>query len=557
VTTPILADPVRSQLQGTVLIVDDDIGLQETLCEILEVTGIAAVGVGSANEATTWCDRNSPDLALLDQRLPDASGLQLAALLKARLPTLPVVLLTGYVSTDTAIAAVGLVDDYLTKPVPPSELIKVVQTRLEQHRLRTANQNLLSQLREANSRLELTVQERTRELRAARDQALEGSRLKSQFLANMSHEIRTPMNGVLGAADLLAVTDLTDEQRSYVDILTSSGQALLGVINDILDFSKIEAGHLELELSLLSLADILNDVSTMFRPLATEKGLDLTLRVAPDLPEAVLGDAIRLRQIVTNLVGNAVKFTSTGSVEASLDVVRQARGAVDVRFEVTDTGIGIAAEDIPRLFSDFTQADPSTTRRFGGTGLGLAISDRLVRLMGGQIGCTSRLAGGSTFWFTISLGVPQKSVEANLETSAADSTTSARSPDSPDGPLILVVEDNDVNAVILTRMLALLGYRSDAVRSGPDALAAATRTEYAAILMDCQMPIMDGFTTTTKLREQERSDQHAPVVAITATATTEDEGRCMAAGMDDYLPKPIVMERLAEVLHHWAPLRPT
>jgi signal transduction histidine kinase len=546
--------PEPSHLDGLVLVVDDDVGLQETLCDILQSSGVEASAVGSANDATAWCDEHNPDLVVLDQRLPDASGLQLAALLKARSPMLPVVLLTGYVSTDTAIAAVGLVDDYLTKPVPPDELIKVVQARLEQRRLRIANQELLNQLRETNNRLESTVEERTRELSAARDEALEASRLKSQFLANMSHEIRTPMNGVLGAANLLATTDLTPEQRQYVDILSTSGRALLAIINDILDFSKIEAGHVELERVPFSLLDLFTGVATMFEPQAADKGLQLSLDISADVPDSVVGDGGRLRQVLTNLVGNAVKFTDSGSVRVSLAVLEKSSDAVSLRCEVTDTGIGIAEKDVARLFNDFTQADASMTRRFGGTGLGLAISDRLVRLMGGAIGCTPG-PDGSTFWFDLTLSMPP----AQPGTAAASTAGAERAPaaSASTGPTVLVVEDNEINAVILSRMLAIVGYRSESVRSGADALAAvsARQGEFAAVLMDCQMPVMDGFTTTRKLREAEPDATRIPIIAITATATTEDQSRCLAAGMDDYLPKPIIMERLVEVLARWAPTK--
>ncbi|HEX9230876.1 MAG TPA: response regulator, partial [Jatrophihabitantaceae bacterium] len=468
-------------------------------------------------------------------------------------PLLPVVLLTGYVSTDTAIAAVGLVDDYLTKPVPPDELIKVVQTRLEQHRLRVANQQLVTKLRETNNTLERTVQERTRELKAARDQAMEASRLKSQFLANMSHEIRTPMNGVLGAGNLLAATDLTDEQRAYVDILSSSGQALLTIINDVLDLSKIEAGRLELEPSTFTLLDPFTEVVNLLAPQASAKNVRLSLNADADLPLSVVGDAGRLRQIVTNLVGNAVKFTNVGHVLVDVSAEIRSSGDIMLHCAVSDSGIGIAEQDIGRLFAEFSQLDTSNARRFGGTGLGLAISDRLVRLMNGEIGCTPNPGGGSTFWFTapFALGRPHSPARND---DAVTSTATPKGTAAPGAPAILIVEDNETNALILTHMLKLLGYRSDTVSNGADALEAAARETYSTILMDCQMPIMDGFTTTRRLRSRFAGDPRIPIVAITATATTEDQERCLAAGMDDYLPKPIIMDRLGAVLTRWAPL---
>jgi signal transduction histidine kinase len=552
VTAAILTMNGVARLHGSVLVVDDDAALQNTLCDILDMTGIDATGVGSASEATQWCEVHTPDLVVLDQRLPDASGLQLAALLKASSPLLPVVLLTGYVSTDTAIAAVGLVDDYLIKPVPPDELIKVVQTRLEQHRLRVANQQLVAKLRETNNTLERTVQERTRELKAARDQAMEASRLKSQFLANMSHEIRTPMNGVLGAGNLLAATDLTDEQRAYVDILSSSGQALLTIINDVLDLSKIEAGRLELEPSTFTLLDPFTEVVNLLAPQASAKNIRLSLNADADLPLSVVGDAGRLRQVVTNLVGNAVKFTNVGHVLVDVSAESRSSGDMVLRCAVSDSGIGIAEQDIARLFTEFSQLDTSNARRFGGTGLGLAICDRLVRLMNGEIGCTPNPGGGSTFWFTAPFAVPLPD-DPGLNVAVA-STAPPKGMAPTGAPAILIVEDNETNALILTHMLELLGYRSHTVSNGADALEAAARETYSTILMDCQMPVMDGFTTTRRLRSRFAGDPRIPIVAITATATTEDQERCLAAGMDDYLPKPIIMDRLGAVLTRWAPL---
>ncbi|MDX6203426.1 MAG: hypothetical protein QOJ83_2926 [Frankiales bacterium] len=541
-------------LQGNVLVVDDDLGLQSTLCEILKLAGVEADGVGTAGEATRWIDEHSPDLVVLDQQLPDASGLQLAAMLRARLPLLPIVLLTGYVSAQSAIAAVGLVDDYLTKPVPPTELIKVVRTRLEQHRLRAANQALLAELSDTNARLELTVQERTLELRLARDEAMEASRLKSQFLANMSHEIRTPLNGVIGAADLLARTDLTPEQRSYVDILSVTGQALLAVLNDVLDFSKIEAGHLDLDPVEFELPELCGEVVAMLTPQATQKGLRLRLFTEAEVPTTVLGDRIRLRQILVNLVGNAVKFTDAGEVRIAVTAAGAACTPL-IRCEVADTGIGIAAESVTQLFHDFTQVDPSNTRRFGGTGLGLAICDRLVQLMGGEIGYSPNPAGGSVFWFTVPLVVPPpRTGSESLPGLAAATAPLVASATAGGGPLILIVEDNATNAILLARMLAHLGYRSEAVSSGAEALEAVVARAYAAVLMDCQMPGQDGFSTTAALRRLPVRGPAIPVIAITATATTEDRARCLAAGMDDYLSKPIIMDRLMAAMHRWAPL---
>jgi len=555
VTASTLPETGVARLHGSVLVVDDDRDLQDTLCDILNMTGVHASGVGSAGEATRWCDLHNPDLVVLDQRLPDSSGLQLAALLKARTPLLPIILLTGHVSTDTAIAAVGLVDDYLTKPVPPNELIKVVETRLEQHRLRVANQDLVAQLQEANNHLEHTVQARTRELSAARDQAMEASRLKSQFLANMSHEIRTPMNGVLGAAELLRTTELTAEQHSYAEILTNSGQTLLAIINDVLDFSKIEAGRLELDESSFVLREIFANVVKMLATQASGKGLELRLDIEDVVPAAVVGDAGRLRQVVTNLVGNAVKFTDTGHVLVTVSALQRSSAAATIRCEISDTGIGIADEDIPRLFSDFTQVDPSNTRRFGGTGLGLAICDRLVKLMGGEIGCTPNPERGTTFWFTLPFELPRAVDQGRPSptTNTVDPPLTEAIGTPVGGPLILIVEDNEINALIMTRMLTLLGYRSHTVRSGADALESVGRLHYAAILMDCQMPVMDGFTTTARLRAELAHGPRIPIVAITATATTEDQARCLAVGMDDYLPKPILLERLAVTLGQWAP----
>jgi signal transduction histidine kinase/CheY-like chemotaxis protein/HPt (histidine-containing phosphotransfer) domain-containing protein len=410
--------------------------------------------------------------------------------------------------------------------------------------------------------LERRVEERTaelshanRELQARTRELAEASHAKSQFLANVSHEIRTPMNGIVGMARLLQESTLTADQREYAEIIVSSARSLLRIIDDILDSSKIEAGAFELDVVDFDLRRVVDDVARLLAPEATAKGITLSATVDPAVPRAVRGDPGRLRQALVNLVGNAVKFTERGAVTVLAEAVSSGADSSVVRFEVRDTGIGISAAARERLFRPFSQGDSSTTRRFGGTGLGLAISRRLVEMMGGRIEVASEDGAGSTFSFTVTLGHADVGAVARAAATAeaATSLPEAPLPRTPRRGRVLVAEDNPVNQKVTVRMLERLGFDADVVGTGQEAAAAVRRERYDAILMDGQMPGMDGYEATSRIRAFEGPVRHTPVIALTAGAMRGDRERCLAAGMDDYVAKPMSPEQLEAVLQRWVP----
>jgi PAS domain S-box-containing protein len=385
-----------------------------------------------------------------------------------------------------------------------------------------------------------------REVAIARDQAVEASNMKSAFLANVSHEVRTPMNGVIGMTELLLDTSLSQEQREYALQVGRSGEQMLSILNDILDLSKIEGGHLDLDVADFDLHETINETCSIAGGQARAKGLRLTVEFAEDVPRQLRGDGRRLRQIVLNLVSNAVKFTSEGGVQVRVSAVCHGGGA-RVRVEVNDTGIGVDPDKLARMFEPFTQADVSTTRHYGGTGLGLAIVKEIVDMMGGEIGAASEPGSGSTFWFEVELATPSSTgTRADVADATAVVAAGWAQP-----PLVLIAEDSQVNQVVAARMLERCGCRAHIVCNGHDAIDAFKSNRYDIILMDCQMPAMDGYQTTAELRRLEAGAYRTPIIAMTAHALEGDRERCLAADMDDYLSKPMRRAELVEKLRSW------
>jgi signal transduction histidine kinase len=521
-----------------ILIVDDKLENLISLETVLDGFEVDFVRALSGNEAIAKAFNNEFALAIVDIQMPGMDGYETVTLIRqtSKGRYLPIIFVSAIFKEDFHIIKgieTGAVD-FISKPIEPRILRGKVKVFLELYNQRHELARLLKEKDAINE-----------QLRIAKERAEAATRAKSIFLANMSHEIRTPMNGIIGMADLLAQTALSEEQNDYLETIMISGRNLLSIINDILDFSKIESNQIELENIPFNLEELIDEVIKVLSIRAQENKVTLSKSFTSNLPLKLRGDPFRLRQIITNLATNAIKFTLEGSVRIQAEIDKDSDRSVKLKLSIIDTGVGISEEGKEKLFKSFSQADSSTTRKYGGTGLGLAISKSLCEMMDGEIGVESELGKGSTFWFT---AVFEKKIEAGEHDS---SKPEPPKPAQSKLYKILLAEDNLINQKVAVANLSKFGHSVDIAKNGIEAVEKYKQGAYDLILMDIQMPEMDGYDATMLIRTFENEDpsgKHIRIIAMTANTQESDRDRCLAVGMDSFVSKPFRMDDLLKAM---------
>lgn len=522
-----------------VLVVDDDEYVHQLTKMVLrgftfEGSPIRLASAMSAKEAMDYIsDNDNVAVALVDVVMEtDNAGLDLVNYIRNTTNNNEIRLLirTGQpgAAPEESVFQDYDINDYLSK------------TELTAHKLRMALLNALRSYRDIRRAGDLQKQIMLAEQET--QAAAAASEAKSQFLAHMSHEIRTPLNGIIGIADILSQSHMDEGQAQYIRTIRNSGEALLSIINDILDFSKIEAGKLDLESTNFSLDEMLKSLEDLFIAQLKDKDLELKYTLDPSIPPFLKGDPLRIKQILLNLISNGLKFTEEGGIYITVEA-RQLKPEIVIEISVRDTGIGIPNDKQKTLFEAFTQVDSSTTRKYGGTGLGLQISKSLVEIMGGTIRLNSQLDKGSSFTFDLHLQEGEEVISISSDSQNTDKSSVA-------DLHVLVAEDNATNQMVVGAMLKRLGYAYDICNNGQEAINALNKKQYDMILMDCQMPVLDGFAATEKIRMNPKW-QTLPIIALTAGATDKEQKQCFEAGMNDFLSKPITINVLEKSLIKW------
>lgn len=494
-------------------------------------------------------------LIFMDVRMPPGiDGIQTIQRIWKEHPNIEMVICTAYsdYSLDKIIDKLGRTDKllFMKKPFDATALKQSALTLTTKWQLRQEAVRYTEKLEQEVEARTRRLSELVEELKIMKDKAEKASAAKSEFLANMSHEIRTPMNGIIGMNELLQETNLNPEQEELTGFIQQSAESLLRIINDILDFSKIEAEKMEIEEIPFDLHEAIYGVRKILSISAKEKGLSINFSLDEEIPEHLIGDPTRVRQILLNYGNNAVKFTEKGSVDLNAELISNSDDEVTVRLSVSDTGRGIPGEKLKNLFNPFKQADSSTTRKFGGTGLGLAICKQLTELMDGEVGVESEEGSGSVFWSVVKL---QKAPQPEAEvTSENETEKSVGLPTKDQNNIsVLVAEDNLINQKVAKKIFERKGMNVEIVDNGEKALEAARNNRYDIIFLDINMPRMDGYEATRKIRKEEAEGERVPIIALTASAMKGDRETCLEAGMDDYVSKPINRKELNQVLDKW------